>query len=203
MTGDEAARITAADGAAAGGRVDPCPGCGAELWPGDTEVVVPEGFTASAGCWAAYRRLVAEEYRDPTRWAVRELTSTAYGLQHPGSGSRAAAQAIGVHLVTLHFVLVRGFEPEVAPKVRRAAEERLVEGIQPLRLPANLRQALNVRHAADDEAGAYRDRVRAWAASVWERWAEHHDTVERWADWLVAASPPGFPHGSPGRPRQD
>lgn len=185
------------------GRVDACPGCGAELWPGATEVVVPDGFTASAGCWAEYRRLVADEYRDPERWAVRELTSTAYGLQHPGRGSRVAAQAVGVHLVTLHFVLVREFAPEVAPGIRRAAEERLIEGIMPLSVPANLRQALNVRHAADDDAGTYRDRAKAWAASVWRQWAEHHETVERWADWLVAASPPGFPHGAPGRPRQD
>lgn len=188
--------ITAPDG---GARDDTavCPGCGCPAWPGDAAGIVPRTARASAGCWAAYRRLVALEYAHPERWAVRELTAAAWTLQHPGSRSRDSIRQIGVHLVTLHFVLERDFAPRIGTNVRRAALERLAEGLTWLTPPANLSECLDVRHMV--EARDHLDhaiRARAWASSVWSAWAAHHDAIERWADWLVAASPPGFP-GAP------
>lgn len=31
-------------------------------------------------------------------------------------------------------------------------------------------------------ADAHAELVRAWARSVWDAWAEHHETIRRWAD---------------------
>lgn len=182
----------------------PCPGCGLSL--PDEDGPTHAYMTSSPACWAAFGRVLAAEYRDPERWAVHSYTVDAYAVQHPGDRSRRAVQSVGVHLLTLHFTLEREMDPALMSRVRKGAAERLAEGITWLEPPADPPE-LDVSHLLAGpafrnplaETEAHARRAREWAEAAWRHWESHHDTVERWADWLVAASPPGFPHGGARR----
>lgn len=177
-----------------------CPGCGVRL-PSE-EGPTHRYMTASPACWAAFGRVIAAEYRDPARWQAHAFTVDAYAVQHPGDGSPAAVRSLGVHLITLHFTLERDMEPALMARVRKGAAERLGQGITRLEPPVRP-VAVDVTHLLAEpgyqrplhDPAEHRARARAWARSAWHSWAPHHDTVAGWADWLIAASPPGFPHG--------
>ena len=133
---------------------------------------------------------MAAEYADPDRWPIHGLTFDAYAAQHAGSRTRAGVRLVGVHLVALSLVVERGLSPERAARVRVAAEDRLGEGFTWLEPPARP-APLTLRSVADaSDAADHRHRVYEWARSVWASWTDHHATIHRWVDWLVAASPP-------------
>jgi hypothetical protein len=174
-----------------------CPGCGL-VRPSDRDASHPE-LRTSPGCWELYTRVMAAEYADPARWPIRGLTLDAYAVQHGGGRSRPAVARVGVHLVSLALVVERGLSLERAARVRSAATDRLTGGftwLEPPPEPARLTIG-DVVEAPD--AAAHQARVREWAAAVWENWAPHHETVHRWIDWLVAASPPDLATAPPRR----
>lgn len=183
-----------------------CPGCGlvttlalstpaTDLPATSATGSAPTELNASWFCWQTYREVLRHEYRDPGRWPFSGLTRAAYGAQHPGTPGRESLKSLGLHLLSLHFVFERGCNPARLQRVRQAAEDRLIEGFVWLDPPADLGDpaALQVHSLLDtDEGERYPDAVRTWAAAVWERWSPHHTTIARWADWLIAASPPHF-----------
>jgi hypothetical protein len=159
-------------------------------------------MTGSPACWAAFGRILAAEYRDPERWAGHAFTVDAYAVQHPGEGSREAVRSVGVHLVSLHFTLERGMDPGLMARVRQGAAERLGESLPRLDPPADpgtctVRDLLTGPGLQTPlpDAAEHARRSREWAEEAWRSWSDHHEAVARWADWLVAASPPGFPQG--------
>lgn len=188
-----------------------CPGCGlpdnpsasalaspalaTDLPGASSNRAGPAELSASLVCWQSYREVLRREYHDVDRWPLSGLTRAAYGAQHPGLPGRDALKSMGLHLLSLHFIYERGCDPARLQRVRQAAEDRLIEGFVWLDPPADLGDAAALRVdsllVSLDPAG-YRAAVRAWAASVWERWSPHHTTIARWADWLIAASPPHF-----------
>ncbi|MBT8337069.1 MAG: hypothetical protein KJO11_10725 [Gemmatimonadetes bacterium] len=144
----------------------------------------------SPGCWALYTRVMATEYADPGRWPIHGLTLDAYTAQHAGDGSRAAVAKVGVHLVALSLVVERDLPLDRAARIRSAAADRLAGGFTWLEPPAPP-APLTIGHVAGaSDTAEHHARVREWAAAVWSSWAPHHETVHRWIDWLVAASPP-------------
>ncbi len=193
-----------------------CPGCGlapalgssapaTDLPVTDLPVTGLPGTSASASgpaelnaswfCWQTYREVLRHEYRDAGRWPLSGLTRAAYAAQHPGAPGRESLKSLGLHLLSLHFVFERGCNPARLQRVRQAAEDRLIEGFVWLEPPPTLNDPaeLQVHSLLDaDEVDRYQEAVRAWASSVWERWSPHHTTIARWADWLIAASPPHF-----------
>ena len=135
------------------------------------------------------------EYRDPGRWPLSGLTRAAYAAQHPGTPGRESLKSLGLHLLSVHFIFERGCDPARLQRVRQAAEDRLIEGFVWLDAPGELSDAAAVQvHSllVANDLDPYPEAVRVWAASVWERWSPHHTTIARWADWLIAASPPHF-----------
>lgn len=177
-----------------------CPGCGAVL--PEREGPGHAYMTGSPACWAAFGRVVAAEYQEPARWPAHSLTVDAYAVQHPGDGSARAARSVGVHLLTLHFTLERGLDPTWMARVRRGASERLRDGLTWL-APPEAPPEVDVTHlftgpgyaSVIADPHAHLRRAREWAEAAWHQWTAHHDTVARWAEWLLAASPPGFPAG--------
>ncbi len=158
----------------------PCVGCGAVVpdVPGPTH----RYLGASPGCWWAYGEVLESEYAQYSRFApVHRLTVDAYAAQHPGTPSPQAIGSVGVHLVRLHLQLERGLPHDRANAAMLDVSSRLKEDFVWLDPPASLGEVtvLDVLGAQDPDE--HMGRVRGWAASVWEAWASHHETVRRWA----------------------
>ncbi len=165
-----------------------CPLCG-RLDDSDVGVSPPH-LTTRPACWAHYRRMVGQQYRDPARWELRGLTRDAYGAQHAGGRSRAAVSATGIHLIGLSLSLDRGLDTDDVGTVRAAAIDRLSEGLTWLQPPTAVIHPSIEALAEVDALDAYSTVARRWAEAVWSAWERHHPTVRRWIDWLYAASPP-------------
>jgi hypothetical protein len=105
----------------------------------------------------------------------------AYAAQHPGTPSPQSIGSVGVHLVRLHLQLERGLPHDGANDAMLKISLRLKEHFVWLDPPASLGGAtvLDVLNARGPEEHV--ERVRGWAASVWEAWSPHHETVRRWA----------------------
>lgn len=173
----------------------PCPGCGLIHPPADGPTHATMG--ASPGCWSLFSEVMGREYADPERWPVHALSVDAYGAQHPGPPSTKAARVLGAHLMGLALVIERGLPVERGARMRKTIVDRLGDGLTWLQPPA-IPAELTIAHVAGaTDAADHRERVRAWAVDVWRTWTPHHDTVNRWLDWLAAASPPGLVPGAP------
>ncbi len=157
-----------------------CYGCGA-LVP-DVDGPTHRYIGASPGCWRLYGELLGREYGDYARFApVHRLTVDAYAAQHPGVPSPQSIGSVGVHLIRLHLQLERGLPHDRANDAMLDISSRLKERFVWLDPPDHLGDVtvLDVLDArAPDE---HIERVRGWAASVWEAWGPHHETVRRWA----------------------
>jgi hypothetical protein len=76
-------------------------------------------------------------------------------------------------------MLERGLSPERAnAAMQRVSSNSDFAWLEPPESPDWL-TLLHVREARDP--AEHEARVREWAESVWEAWAEHHETVRRWS----------------------
>ena len=158
----------------------PCFGCGAVV--PDVDGPTHRYIGASPGCWRLYGEVLGREYADYSRFAlVHRLTVDAYAAQHPGTPSPQSTGSVGVHLVRLHLELECNLPHDRANEAMLDISSRLKRDFVWLDPPASLGDVtvLDVLGARDPEEHA--ERVRRWAASVWEAWAPHHETVRRWA----------------------
>lgn len=155
-----------------------CRGCGVVL--PDPGAVADPHIGASPGCWAAYGDVVGREYGEWGFPSIHRLTADSYAAQHPGEPSAKRVQSVGIHLVALHLSIDRGIEAsritrEIGRLIVDPSALRWLEPPQPeswLTI-ADVRGAPSLRdHTA---------RVQRWARSVWQAWADHHETVRRWA----------------------
>lgn len=137
---------------------------------------------ASPGCWAEYGRLLEREYGDYARYApIHRLTVDAYAAQHPGDlAVPQAVQSVAVHLIRLCLQLELGLPHERAndAMIRISSRTREFAHLEPPSNPGWL-TVLDVIGAIEPED--HTRRVRRWAASVWEAWRDHHETVRQWA----------------------
>lgn len=160
------------------GETERCPGCSAEVPKSDGPTHAYIG--ASPGCWAIFGQVMAREYGEYGYPSVHRLTVDAYAAQHPGTSSRRSIQSVAAHLISLHLLLQRGYDADRATQGIRDAlvyRSRFVWLEPPAALGALT--ILDVHGAAD--LTAHVDRVDRWARAVWEAWAPHHATIQRWA----------------------
>ena len=152
-----------------------CPQCGAVVpeMDGPIHAYVP----SAPGCWAAFGALRADEMLRFPGSEVNNLVVDAYMAQHPGDGTdRRDRQSVFVHLASLCAVIERGASPSRSPDVLRAvlAHQTVFPVLRRARGPGDLTvlAATDATSIEDHEA-----RVRAWAATVWDSWREHHPTI--------------------------
>lgn len=157
---------------------EPCPGCGADLAP--VEGPAHAYIGASPACWARYGELLARTYEQPTWFHTLQDAVDAYAVQHPGLDGRRQRQSVAVHLVALCLTLEHGWSPDRLPAARR----QLIDAIDdfpwlepPAPDPNEVRITDVVQATSADTHAAL---TRRWAASVWDRWSPHHDTVHGW-----------------------
>ena len=158
-------------------------GCGA-LVP-DVDGPVHRYIGASPGCWATYGELLAREFSDARAYAAHRLTVDTYAVQHPGGPSRQSIQSVGVHLISLHLVLEKGYNSTPATEAMRQAltpRGRFV-WLSPPSMAGTM-TVLDVVSAADLEE--HIDLAHRWARSVWGAWAPHHATVRQWAETVTS-----------------
>jgi hypothetical protein len=126
--------------------------------------------------------VLEREYADYSRFApVHRLTVDAYAAQHPGTSSPQAIGSVGVHLVRLHLQLERGLPHGRANAAMLDISSRLKDDFVWLDPPSHPGDVTVLDVLAAREPDEHMGRVRGWAASVWEAWASHHETVRRWA----------------------
>ena len=152
-----------------------CPQCGAVVpaTNGPRHVYVP----SAPGCWAAFGALRGDEMLRFPDSPENNLSVDAYMAQHPGDGTdRRDRQSVFVHLASLCAVLERGATPARSPDVLRAVLASRTE--YPVLRRAHGPGDLTVLHLVKATDVADHDRrARAWAASVWESWRDHHPAI--------------------------
>ncbi len=159
-----------------------CPGCGA-LTP-KVDGPTHRYIGASGGCWAAYGALAEKEAGDFRYARLHQLTVAAYCAQHPGTPSPQSIRSVAVHLVGLYLQLECGLYPEKLYAGRQRIASFGKQGklnltrLEPPALPGEV-TVLDVLDATNLIKHAELSRERA--KSVWEAWADHHNTVRRWA----------------------
>jgi hypothetical protein len=135
---------------------------------------------STPGCWAAFGRVLAQEYMDQTYFPVHRLTVDSYAVQHPGAPSRQSIQSVGVHLVRLCLFLEQGLAPEQANSAMLAAAKHKAK-YHWLTPPSDLGPLTVADVDAAESVDAHMELVRKWAAQMWQVWAPHHSVVRSWA----------------------
>jgi hypothetical protein len=146
-----------------------CPGCGLELPSGPRSY--DRKFHASAECWAVFEQVLAVEYQNAVLFGqVHQMTVDTYAVQH--AGGRHPDKSVCVHFVGLYLVLEKGIEPTDAPRHMQRLTSRTA---WPHLEPPAARASLTVRDVAQaDSPATHAQRVREWAAQVWQLWAPHN-----------------------------
>jgi hypothetical protein len=105
------------------------------------------------------------------------LVVDAYMVQHPGDGTdRRDRQSVFVHLTSLCAVLERGATPTRSPDVLRQVLASRTD--YPILDRAHGPGDLTILHVIGARDQADHDlRARAWAASVWAAWGDHHPAI--------------------------
>jgi hypothetical protein len=155
-----------------------CVGCGA-LVP-DADVPAHRYAGASPGCWAIFGEILSREYSDIRYARVHHLTVNAYAAQHPGTPSPRSITSAAVHLIGLHLILDRAYDPVRATRaMQRAASRKTAFRWLPPPVSLGEMTVLDVRGVEDPPE--YARCVEQWTRSVWAAWAPHHATVRAWA----------------------
>jgi uncharacterized protein DUF5946 len=155
-----------------------CVGCGG-LVP-DEDGPIHRYMTASPGCWRIYTELGAAGLPSGP-WAG--LTVDAYAVTHPGVAGPQSTPSVWIHLLTLCFILERGWPVDRAIALRRAAADSF-DGWPWLQPPTSMGvvTAVDVAEAMDPDAAA--GLVRGWVEGAWMAWSVHHPAIRARADRL-------------------
>jgi len=155
-----------------------CPGCGAAF--ADIDGPTHRYMESSPGCWAAYGEVLAREYGDPAFFEVHRLGVDAYAVQHPGRpSSPQAIHSVGVHLVRLYGFLECGLAADEANDAMLAAarlKHTFVWLDPPTRFATTVADVVAAKSLEQ-----HTQAVRVWAASAWQAWSAHHESIRRWA----------------------
>jgi hypothetical protein len=145
---------------------DVCEDCGA---------VVPQG---KAGCLRIFEEVLVKDYSDYRYGKNHRLTVDAYSLQHPDAYMRSG-KSFGAHLTGMCAALEHEDNLPINQAVQRWLNgPRIID--KPAQLPKR-RGELTIMHIhSAANAEEHNERVREWARSVWDAWAEHHGLARRW-----------------------
>ncbi len=126
-----------------------------------------------------YGEVLAREYQQPAYFQAHKLTVDAYAVQHPGQPSPQTIQSAALHLVRLCLMLEEGFDADRATAAMQTAATRksAFRWLDPPAARGEVTVADVHRASSAEEHVA---QVRAWAASAWEAWTEHHEVVRGW-----------------------
>ena len=171
-----------ADGPTQHAGLVPCVGCRG-LVP-EEEGPIHRYMTGSPACWRIYTELAAGGLPPSPR---APLVVDAYAVTHPGQPGPQSTPSVWIHLLTLCFVLERGWPVEQAVRLRRVGADSF-DAWSWLDRPDAMGDvtAVDVRRAVDEgDAGGAADLVDRWVGGAWAAWAIHRDDVRMRADDLT------------------
>lgn len=154
-----------------------CFGCGAVV--PDVEGAVHPYMLSVPGCWQLYGEILAKEYAEVGYRPIHRITVDAYAVQHPGKPVRQAIQSVAVHLISLYYVLERGYDfQRAAQAMRRALQNKQVfVWLEP---PVNRGDITVTDVARTTGFIEHGSMVRKWGESAWMAWSKHHDQIHKW-----------------------
>lgn len=159
-----------------------CADCGAAV--PDLDGPTHAYMGSSPGCWQLFGDVVGREFSDPGYGALHRLTVDAYAVQHPDNRDPRNRQSVAVHLISLYLSVERGMAPEQATRAIRhhVQKGRRTGGGWPWLEPPASPGAITVADVVQaNSADEHLRLVGAWARSVWDAWAPHHEQVRAWA----------------------
>jgi uncharacterized protein DUF5946 len=141
-----------------------CPDCGAPLGGRD-------------GCRERFHTLSVRASTDPSYARLHRLAVDAYALQHSDEYCRSA-KSLTAHLTGVCAMMERDHE---VSRINDAVQRWLSRNpVLERPAPPTSRGSFTVADLGDDPSG-----VRAWAASAWEAWTEHHAVARSWIEMAL------------------
>lgn len=148
-----------------------CPGCGLSM-PVSSSASYDGYFHTSPECWSVFTEVIGLEFSNAFLFGrVHQLTVDSYAVQH--AGGNHPDKSVVIHLAGLYLSLVVGVAPVKVPGFL----QRLAGSVSswPHLLPPAEAASITVFDVAmSDSILDHIDRVREWAAQVWESWSLHH-----------------------------
>jgi hypothetical protein len=139
-------------------------------------------MVSSAGCWASFGELQADEMTRFGYPSVHGLVVDAYASAHGGDGSqRRDRQSVCIHLMALCASLERDETPARRVELLRQLTSPKTDWPCLTRPPGA--PALNHSHAAGaTDLDDYVARVTAWGRAVWSFWEPEHRRLRQMLD---------------------
>ena len=167
-------------------QLETCVSCGAML-PTIPEGVIHRYMTSSASCWAAFNALGLL-----ANGAFAALAVDAFAVHHPGTPSPQTIQSVAIHLMVLHGVLERGFEPSQALWLRlrpgrpsQISKHDRFQWLTPPELTLGITAADVIAATSALERS---DRLEMWIKEVYWLWsAAHGAQIAVWFNHFVIA----------------
>jgi hypothetical protein len=168
-----------------------CPGCGVEL-PGSAEPWDPRSL-ASEACHALYGEVAGFESQhivELGRW--HQLLVDVYAAQHAGERTPAIGTAFA--LIGLHLAIEEGWDGLAVRDAHQDLARRHGDWLAFTR-PERRGDLTVLDLALAGTPEEHVERLRAWAADVWQAWTESHTAV-------AALTEEPLPRNRPPRPER-
>ncbi|MEM9339599.1 MAG: DUF5946 family protein [Bacteroidota bacterium] len=143
---------------------------------------------AAAGCYEMFNEVLEKEYSDFRYARAHHYTVDAYAVQHPGEPTNSkAVNSVGIHLISLYFLLKRGLPLEKAALVKMefAAFNKSRKMVEPLTKPDAFEGLTIYDVWNNDDPAKHVELCQTWAEDAWEAWSAHHEVVSFWANEFI------------------
>jgi hypothetical protein len=134
---------------------------------------------SDSGCWAVFCSVLAKEYTEYNElWRTHRLTVDTYAAQHPGNPGRKEIQSVFIHLTRLYLQLEKGLDGKRAnaAMINISSYKEQYVWLDPV---PDFTGIMNITHVAmAKNISEHKEAVELWAASVWQAWSKHHDTIK-------------------------
>ena len=129
-------------------------------------------FEGKLGCQRMFDEVIAKEFSDYRYGRIHRLTVDVYCMQHPEPYMHSR-KSFAAHLTGICSAL----EYENSPEINQMVQKWLSKNPKidkPAQLPKHFGDlTISYIHSAAN-ADEHLERVREWAASVWNAWSEYH-----------------------------
>ncbi len=167
-------------------RLETCVGCGVVL-PAVEDGTTHRYMNSSAACWAAFNALSLLE-----NGAFAALMVDAFAVHHPGTPSAQTINSVAIHLMGLHGVVKRSFEPSQALWLRQRpgrqsqiAKHDRFHWLTPPDLTHGITVSDVIAGASPLERSA---RLEMWVREVYALWSAAHEAqIAAWFERYVVS----------------
>ncbi len=168
------------------GHLEACRYCGA-LVP-HSEGAIHRYMLSSAGCFAIFSELLAQQYENSGYAAVGNLFQDAYCLQHPGENNPQAISHVAVHSISLYAQLEMGIHDssQINNLRQRATMPQFKSHYVWLKPPGPIWDITIADIYLLTTVQDYQAKVQDWAKHTWDGWSKRHPQLVEWYRLVTA-----------------